>query len=51
MPEIRKVVFYALLAAFGFGFGLAACENTIRGAGRDIQETGEAVEDTVEGNP
>jgi predicted small secreted protein len=49
MPEIRKVVFYALLAAFGFG--LAACENTIRGAGRDIQETGEAVEDTVEGNP
>ena len=33
------------------GIGLAACENTVRGVGRDMQETGEAVEDTMQGNP
>jgi predicted small secreted protein len=26
------------------GLGLAACENTVRGAGQDMQETGQAVE-------
>jgi predicted small secreted protein len=31
--------------------GLAACANTIRGAGRDMQQTGDAVEDTVQGQP
>jgi predicted small secreted protein len=47
MIGINRIVFIALLAAFG----LAACENTVRGVGRDVQETGQAVEDTVEGNP
>ena len=46
MSIIRRGVFLVLLA--GMGFGLAACENTIRGAGRDVAETGEAVEDAVE---
>jgi predicted small secreted protein len=27
---------------------LAACENTIRGVGEDVEDTGEAVEDAVE---
>ena len=49
MTTIRRSVLLALLATLGFG--LAACENTIRGVGRDVQETGEAVEDTAEGNP
>ena len=39
------------LALAVFGTSLAACENTIRGAGQDMQETGAAVEDTVQGNP
>jgi predicted small secreted protein len=40
-----------LLAVATLVVGLAACENTIRGAGRDAQQTGQAIEDTVEGNP
>ena len=28
--------------------GLAACDNTIRGVGEDINETAEAVEDSTE---
>ena len=40
-----------LLLVFSLLVGLAACANTIRGAGRDVQQTGEAIEDTVEGNP
>jgi len=48
MTTIRRSLLFLLLAA---SFGLAACENTIRGVGRDVQETGEAVEDTAEGNP
>jgi predicted small secreted protein len=49
MSIIGRSFFFLLLAAAGVG--LAACENTIRGAGQDMQETGQAVEDTVEGNP
>ena len=49
MTALRRPLYILLLAAFGIG--LAACENTIRGVGRDVQETGEAVEDTAEGNP
>lgn len=49
MSIIARGAFLLILA--GLGVSLAACENTIRGAGADIQETGEAVEDTVEGNP
>jgi predicted small secreted protein len=49
MSTLRRSAILTLIA--GVGFLLAACEHTIRGAGQDIQETGEAVEDTVEGNP
>ena len=40
---------FVVLAATSFA--LAACENPVRGVGKDMQETGEAVEDTVQGNP
>ena len=33
----------ALIAAIG----LSACDNTIRGAAADIQETGDAIEDST----
>jgi predicted small secreted protein len=49
MSTLRRSAVLTLIA--GLGFLLGACEHTIRGAGQDIQETGEAVEDTVEGNP
>jgi predicted small secreted protein len=49
MSIIGRSLFFLLLASAGLS--LAACENTIRGAGQDMQETGQAVEDTVEGNP
>jgi predicted small secreted protein len=47
MLIVRRGMILLILAATGFG--LAACENTIRGAGDDIRETGQAVEDAVEG--
>ena len=47
MSILRHGLFLLSLAAAGCG--LAACENTIRGAGEDIRETGQAVEDAVEG--
>ncbi|MBZ8133977.1 entericidin A/B family lipoprotein [Afifella sp. IM 167] len=49
MDLLRRGVFFLVLA--GFGLSLAACEHTVRGVGRDVQETGQAVEDTVQGNP
>ena len=49
MSIIRRGAFFIILAAFGVS--LAGSENTMRGAGQDNQETGNAVEDTVEGNP
>jgi predicted small secreted protein len=42
--------FFLILVA-SLVVGLAACGNTIRGAGRDMQQTGDAISDTVEGNP
>lgn len=36
----------AVLAAL-FALGLAACENTIDGAGEDIEELGDEVEDAT----
>ena len=48
MPWTRPLF---LLTAVSLVIGLAACANTIRGAGRDVQQTGQAIEDTVEGNP
>jgi predicted small secreted protein len=49
MPDFSRGIFCVLLALFSLS--LAACENTIRGAAEDIQETGEAIEDSAEGNP
>jgi predicted small secreted protein len=40
-----------LLSIATLVLGLAACGNTIRGAGRDLQQTGDAIADTAEGNP
>ena len=42
MSIIRPSLYFAMLAVAGIG--LAACENTVRGAGQDLQETGQAVE-------
>jgi predicted small secreted protein len=46
MTALRRGIF--LLAFVATSLALAACENTIRGAGKDIEETGEAVSDTVQ---
>jgi predicted small secreted protein len=42
---------WSLLLVAALVVGLAACGNTIRGAGRDLQQTGDAIADTAEGNP
>jgi predicted small secreted protein len=42
MPTVRSVAVLPALAA-----GLV-CKNTFRGAGQDIEETGQAVEDVAE---
>ncbi len=44
MPS--KIKALALLLAAGMA--LAGCENTIRGAGQDVQETANAVEDVAQ---
>ena len=46
MPILRRGILFLVLAASGFG--LAACENTIRGAGKDIDQTADAVGDAAE---
>lgn len=43
MPKFLQIVVVGLVAAFT----LAACDNTIRGVGRDARETGQAVEDVA----
>lgn len=43
----RRATLLAVLLALGGG--LAACDNTIRGVGRDVRESGQAVNDEVEG--
>mgnify|MGYP002403884937 CR=1 FL=1 len=42
---IRPVLVAALIVA---GLGLGACDKTIRGAGQDIQDTGNAVQDAAQ---
>lgn len=37
-----------LLCMLAAGVALGACTNTVHGAGRDIENAGEAVQDTVE---
>lgn len=46
MSILRRSAFIVLLIASGAG--LAACENTIRGAGKDIDQTADAVGDATE---
>lgn len=45
MPFLRKDLMFAVLVATAVS--LAACENTIRGAGKDVDETAHAVGDVV----
>ncbi|HEX9904592.1 MAG TPA: entericidin A/B family lipoprotein [Propylenella sp.] len=47
MTMLRRAVLLAVLAAMGLS--LAACENTIRGIGRDVHQTGRAIEDAAKG--
>lgn len=37
----------ALMAAVAATLALAACDHTVRGVGQDVQDTGNAIEDTV----
>lgn len=47
MVETKKTggIVAAILAA---AFMLSACEQTVRGAGQDIQDAGQAIEQSVE---
>jgi predicted small secreted protein len=47
MIKLRRPFAFVLL--FATLAGLAACSNTIRGVGRDMHQTGHAVEDAVKG--
>jgi predicted small secreted protein len=38
------------VALIAFAIALAACANTVRGVGRDVKQTAQAVEETAE-NP
>jgi predicted small secreted protein len=44
---IRSRPFAAFAAIALLALGLAACDNTVRGAGKDINQTADAVSDTV----
>ena len=45
MSVIRMTLIMALVATFGAGLG--ACANTMRGAGQDVENAGEAVQDAA----
>jgi predicted small secreted protein len=45
MRHVRKLVVWCLLVALGVA--VVGC-NTIRGAGRDIEKAGEAIQDAVQ---
>ncbi len=45
MSIIRNATVFALLAVFGLSMG--ACANTMRGAGQDVENAGEAVQDAA----
>jgi predicted small secreted protein len=47
MTLFRRALCLTLLAATLAG--LAACSNTIRGIGRDVHQTGRAIEDAANG--
>ncbi|GAA0601221.1 entericidin A/B family lipoprotein [Paenochrobactrum glaciei] len=42
-----KISRFAPIAIVLFAFTLVACANTVRGVGRDVKGTAQAVEDTV----
>jgi Predicted small secreted protein len=43
--KLSKIALFGIAAVFALS--VAACDNTIRGAGRDIQDTGDAVQDAA----
>jgi predicted small secreted protein len=45
MLILRNTLIIAVLASFGLT--MAGCANTMRGAGKDIENTGEAVKDAA----
>lgn len=47
MPTIQRFAPWLLAAVLAVA-GLTACENTIRGVGEDVEETGDAVEDATQ---
>lgn len=47
MIILRRTINVVLL--FATFAGLGACSNTIRGVGRDMHQTGHAIEDAVKG--
>ena len=47
MTNLRRAVFLVVLVSTCVG--LAACSNTIRGVGRDMHQTGRAIEDAAKG--
>lgn len=50
MTEPKSRIGLALLALIAV-VGLSACDNTIRGAATDLQQSGDAIEDSATGNP
>jgi predicted small secreted protein len=46
MTRARPLAAFAAIALLALG--LAACDNTVRGAGKDINQTADAVADTVD---
>ena len=45
MKILKCLGFLVMLGLFGLA---AACDNTIRGVGQDVEDTGDAIEDAVE---
>ena len=45
MSKLQRFILLGLLAAFSVG--VAGCGNTIRGIGRDLENTGDAIEDAA----
>ncbi len=45
MANVQRFILLAVLAAFSLS--LAGCGNTIRGIGRDLENTGDAIEDAA----
>jgi len=45
MSTAKRIGLWLML---GMMLTVAACDNTIRGVGRDAQESGDAIEDSVE---